>query len=75
MLIHGFWLVNARLLMAFGTAFYAIIILNFVYHYMKFEENPFYTFGVLFRTRKTDKGKYLKDRPDRDIGLANCTSP
>ena len=24
MLIHGFWLVNARLLMAFGTAFYAI---------------------------------------------------
>ena len=27
MLIHGFWFVNARLLMAFGTAFYAIIIL------------------------------------------------
>ena len=25
MLIHGFSLVNARLLMAFGTAFYAII--------------------------------------------------
>ena len=25
MLIHGFWLVNARLLIAFGTAFYAII--------------------------------------------------
>ena len=28
MLIHGFWLVNAQLLMAFGTAFYAIIIFN-----------------------------------------------
>ena len=28
MLIHGFWLVNARLLMAFGTAFYAITHVN-----------------------------------------------
>ena len=28
MLIHGFWLVNARLLMAFGTVFYAIIVVN-----------------------------------------------
>ena len=25
MLIHSFWLVNALLLMAFGTAFYAIM--------------------------------------------------
>ena len=28
MLIHGFWLDNARLLMAFGTAFYAIKAIN-----------------------------------------------
>ena len=28
MSIYGFWLVNARLLKAFGTAFYAIILIN-----------------------------------------------
>ena len=31
MLIQGFWLVNARLLMALGTAFYAIILINPLY--------------------------------------------
>ena len=31
LLIHGFWLVNARLLMAFGTAFYAIIPIHVKY--------------------------------------------
>ena len=30
MLIHGFSLVNARLLKAFGTAFYAIIIVKII---------------------------------------------
>ena len=31
MLIHGFSLVNARLLMAFGTTFYAIIFIAFLF--------------------------------------------
>ena len=35
MLIHGFSKVNARLLMAFGTAFYAIIVVVFELELLK----------------------------------------
>ena len=33
MLIHGFWLVKARLLIAFGTAFYAITMIDYATRY------------------------------------------
>ena len=60
LLIHGFLSVNARLLIAFGTAFYAIIIDSFLFFCsgaslsLSKQHCLSYLFGVILRFCKTE---------------------
>ena len=68
MLIHGFSLVNARLLMAFGTAFYAIMYNTFeilMPHYLTISL-VLNNWAQIVKTQLNSSGEYLMEL-DQDV--------